>query len=116
MAIPLFPLGSIGLLLIVAAIMAMLTRRVGLPYSTGLVAAGILISFMPNRPQLPLTRELQQIVVVQAAMPTAMLPIILARLHGADSALALGIVITTTAISLLTIPAWLHFGAWWVGI
>jgi predicted permease len=65
---------------------------------------------------LPLTRELQQIVVVQAAMPTAMLPIILARLHGADSALALGIVLTTTAISLITIPAWLHFGAWWVGI
>jgi CPA1 family monovalent cation:H+ antiporter len=53
-----FPLNSIGLLLIVAAIMAMLTRRVGLPYSTGLVAAGILVSFMPNRPQLPLTREL----------------------------------------------------------
>jgi len=53
-----FPLNSIGLLLIVAAIMAMLTRRVGLPYSTGLVAAGILISFLPNRPQFPLTREL----------------------------------------------------------
>ena len=53
-----FPLTSIGLLLIVAAIMAILTRRVGLPYSTGLVAAGILISFMPNRPQLPLTRDL----------------------------------------------------------
>ncbi len=65
---------------------------------------------------LPLTKELRQILVVQAAMPTAMLPIILARLHGADSALALGIVITTTAISLLTIPAWLHFGRWWVGI
>jgi len=53
-----FPLSSIGLLLIVAAIMAMLTRRLGMPYSTGLVAAGILISFLPNRPQLPLTRDL----------------------------------------------------------
>ena len=29
-----------------------------MPYSTGLVAAGILISFLPNRPHLPLTREL----------------------------------------------------------
>jgi len=55
---PAFPLGSIGLLLIVAAIMAMVTRRLGLPYSTGLVAAGILISFLPNRPQFPHTREL----------------------------------------------------------
>ena len=55
---PVFPLGSIGLLLIVAAIMAMVTRRLDMPYSTGLVVAGILISFLPNRPQLPLTREL----------------------------------------------------------
>ena len=39
-----------------------------------------------------------------------------ARLYGADSALALGIVITTTAIGLVTIPAWLHFGSWWVGM
>lgn len=56
--IPVFPLSSIGLLLIVAAMMAMITRRLGMPYSTGLVAAGILISFLPNRPHLPLTREL----------------------------------------------------------
>ena len=53
-----FPLSSIGLLLIVAAIMAMITRRLGMPYSTGLVAAGILISFVPDRPDIPLTREL----------------------------------------------------------
>ena len=65
---------------------------------------------------LPLTHELRQIIVVQAAMPTAMLPIILSRFHGADSALSLRIVVATTAISLVTIPAWLHFGAWWVGI
>ena len=65
---------------------------------------------------LPLSPDLRRIVVVQAAMPSALLPIILARHYGADSALALGIVIGTTVVSLLTIPAWLHFGAWWVGI
>lgn len=58
MTIAPIPLGSIGLLLIVAAVMAMVTRRLGLPYSTGLVAAGILIAFLPDRPQLPLTRTL----------------------------------------------------------
>lgn len=52
------PLGSIGILLLVAAVMAMITRRLGLPYSTGLVAAGILISFLPNPPALPLSRDL----------------------------------------------------------
>lgn len=58
MALPIFPLSSIGLLLIVAAIMAIITRRLGMPYSAGLVAAGILISFVPNRPDLPLSRDL----------------------------------------------------------
>ena len=91
--------------------------RPGLLTAASILRLGILpLAMLACAHWLPLTRELQQIVVVQAAMPTAMLPIILARLHGADSALALGIVITTTAISLLTIPAWLHFGAWWVGI
>jgi CPA1 family monovalent cation:H+ antiporter len=52
------PLGSIGMLLLVAAVMAMITRRLGMPYSTGLALAGILISFVQNRPALPLSREL----------------------------------------------------------
>lgn len=58
MGIPAFPLTSIGFLLIIAAIMAIITRRLGMPYSTGLVAAGMLVSFLPERPQLPLTGEL----------------------------------------------------------
>ncbi len=58
MNIPAIPLNSIGLFLLVAAGIAMLTRRLGMPYSVGLVAAGILISFVPNRPELPLSRDL----------------------------------------------------------
>ena len=58
MNIPAIPLDSIGLFLLVAAAIAMLTRRLGLPYSVGLVAAGVLISFVPHRPELPLSRDL----------------------------------------------------------
>jgi CPA1 family monovalent cation:H+ antiporter len=58
MVIPPIPLGSIGVLLLVAAVIAMLSRRLGLPYSVGLVAAGLLISLVPNRPELPLSRDL----------------------------------------------------------
>lgn len=58
MTIPPIPLGSVGVLLIVAAVIAMITRRLGMPYSVGLVTAGILISFVPNRPDLPLSRDL----------------------------------------------------------
>lgn len=58
MNIPGIPLDSIGLFLVVAALMAMITRRLGMPYSVGLVAAGLLISFAPNRPDFPLSRDL----------------------------------------------------------
>jgi CPA1 family monovalent cation:H+ antiporter len=51
-------LGPIGLLLLVACLIAMLTRRLGLPYIVGLVVAGFLIALLPNSPDLPLSREL----------------------------------------------------------
>jgi len=51
-------LAPIGALLLVACLIAMLSRRLGLPYIVGLVAAGFLIALMPNAPQLPLSREL----------------------------------------------------------
>jgi monovalent cation:H+ antiporter, CPA1 family len=51
-------LAPIGALLLVACLIAMLSRRLGLPYIVGLVVAGFLIAFMPNAPQLPLSREL----------------------------------------------------------
>ncbi|MFL6736008.1 MAG: cation:proton antiporter [Sphingomonas sp.] len=48
----------IGVLLLVACLIAMLTRRLGLPYIVGLLAAGFLIALLPNSPNLPLSREL----------------------------------------------------------
>ena len=51
-------LAPIGILLLVACLIAMLTRRLGLPYIVGLVAAGFLIALLPDAPALPLSREL----------------------------------------------------------
>src|SRR5258708_4187642 len=47
-----------ALLLLVAAVVAMLTRRIRLPYSVGLVAAGIILAFLPFAPQVILTKDL----------------------------------------------------------
>ena len=47
-----------GLLLLTAAVVAMLTRRLRLPYSVGLVAAGILLAFLPFAPRVELTKDL----------------------------------------------------------
>src|SRR6476661_6870507 len=51
-------LAPIGVLLLVACLIAMLTRRLGLPYIVGLVVAGFLIALLPNAPELPLSRGL----------------------------------------------------------
>src|SRR5881275_2888355 len=51
-------LAPIGALLLVACLIAMLSRRLGMPYIVGLVVAGILIALLPNGPELPLSRGL----------------------------------------------------------
>ena len=51
-------LAPIGVLLLVACLIAMLTRRLGLPYIVGLVVAGFLIALLPNSPDVPLSRQL----------------------------------------------------------
>src|SRR6476646_7912869 len=51
-------LAPIGVLLLVACLIAMLTRRFGLPYIVGLVVAGFLIALLPSSPDLPLSRDL----------------------------------------------------------
>jgi predicted permease len=59
---------------------------------------------------LATTPELQRVMVIQAAMPCAMLPVILARHYDGDPDLAAWVVCTTTALGLFTIPLWLQVG------
>ena len=47
-----------ALLLLIAAVVAMLTRRLRLPYSVGLVAAGIVLATLPFAPRVMLTKDL----------------------------------------------------------
>jgi len=49
---------TIEFLLLVAAIVAMLARRFRLPYSMGLVVAGIALSLLPGMPRIQFSREL----------------------------------------------------------
>ena len=64
---------------------------------------------------LPCSTELKRVLVVQAAMPSAMVPVILARLYGGHPRTAVQIVVGTTAVGILTIPLWLRAGLSWVG-
>ncbi|MBO9601199.1 MAG: cation:proton antiporter [Novosphingobium sp.] len=49
---------DLGILLVVASLVAMLSRRIGLPYTAGLVLAGIALAFLPFGADMPLSREL----------------------------------------------------------
>lgn len=65
---------------------------------------------------LPCSVELKRVIVVQAAMPTAMVPVIIARLYGGHPRTAVQIVFGTTAVGILTIPLWIRAGLAWVGV
>lgn len=63
---------------------------------------------------LPCSVELKRVIVVQAAMPTAMVSVIIARLYGGHPRTAVQIVLGTTFLGLFVIPLWLSAGLAWV--
>jgi hypothetical protein len=65
---------------------------------------------------LPASVELKRVIVIEAAMPAAVFPIIMARHYGGDAPTALRVVFSTSLVSLLTIPLWIRFGLKFVGL
>jgi predicted permease len=59
---------------------------------------------------LPADPALHAVLVVQAAMPSAVFPIVLAKIHDGDMPTALRVVLGTSIVGLVTIPLWLTFG------
>lgn len=65
----------------------------------------LLAAFMPG-----ITTELRQVIVIQAAMPAGIMPIVLSRHYGGDASVAVRAVIATTLASVITMPLWIQFG------
>lgn len=63
---------------------------------------------------LPIPAELKGVLVVQAAMPAGILPIVIARHHGGRPVTAVQVVLGTTAVGLFTVPLWLRVGLGWI--
>jgi predicted permease len=68
------------------------------------------LTFLALACWLPCTLELKQVLVVQAAMPAGMLPVVLCKHHNGDVGLSVQIVIGTTALALFTMPHWISLG------
>lgn len=65
---------------------------------------------------LPAPLALKQVLVVQAAMPSAMSPIMLAKIYQGRPGVAVQVVIATTVVSLFTLPFVIVWGGRWVGL
>lgn len=65
---------------------------------------------------LPCPVELKRVLVVQAAMPSAVISVIVARVYGGQPLVAVQIVLGTTALALFTIPFWIRFGLSFAGL
>ena len=65
---------------------------------------------------LPCSIELKRVMLVQAAMPVALVSIIIARVYGGHPRTAVQIVLGTTALGVFVIPLWLRAGLAWLGV
>jgi hypothetical protein len=110
----------VGLLLIGTAISDLLGKepfsvRVGI--GSLIVRMGIMpIVILSLAKFLPLVIEFKQVLLIQAAMPSAVTPIVLARHYGANPAAAVQVVLTTSVVAIVTIPLIISFGRAWLGL
>ncbi|MGF1448828.1 MAG: AEC family transporter [Opitutales bacterium] len=83
----------------------------GIVTKLGLIPALMLLTAWA----LPIPQGLRNVLLIQAAMPCGIFPIVLTRHFGGDGALATKVVVVTTVIGLVSIPLWLKAGYAWVG-
>lgn len=84
-------------------------------YSPILRLGIIPIAFLAAGACLPLSQELKRVIVVQAAMPSAVFNIMIARLYGGHASTAVQVVIATTIVSCVTTPLVIAWGLKLVG-
>jgi predicted permease len=82
-----------------------------------LVRLGLLpILFLLLAKFLPCSIELKRVLVLQGAMPSAVLPIVIAKHFGGDARTAIQVALGTSLLGLVTIPLWIRFGEYFAGL
>ncbi len=74
------------------------------------------LAFLALAKFTPFPLEMKRILVIQAAMPAGMLPLVIARHYGGQPIVAARVIVGTTLLGLLLIPLWIAFGLSWVGV
>ena len=110
-------------LLIIGATMADFWDEFRKTFGVGVMGLAILVrnlvcplAFVLLAWVLPVSQELKETLVVQAAMPAGVFTLLLARHHGGDVPVALQVIFSTSAAAVVTLPLWIHFGMKLVGV
>jgi predicted permease len=64
---------------------------------------------------IPASQDFRHVIAIQAAMPAAVFPMIIARRYGGDEATAMRVIVITTLVSLFTIPFAVKLMLQWTG-
>ncbi|MFO8027828.1 MAG: AEC family transporter [Opitutales bacterium] len=87
------------------------------PASACLLRLGVFpIAFLLLAFLFPFSLELKRVLIIQAAMPCAVFPIVLARHFDGSPEVAFKVVLSTTVFSLITIPIWISLGLAWIPV
>lgn len=62
----------------------------------------------------PFDAPMKAVLIMQAAMPAAIFPVVVTKVNDGDVPVALQVVLGTSFIGLVTIPLWIGFGMRWV--
>ncbi len=111
-----FTIQGLGLILLIASLVAMISRRARLPYSVGLVAAGVALAFLPAVPQMPLSRDL----IFEIFLPPLIFEAALQmqwRAFRRELALTLTLAFVGVPVAAALVAAGMHyaFGWSWIG-
>lgn len=112
----------LGLLLIGATLMEYFERPRALFDARVTVASSVLrlgvlpVLFLVLAKYLPCPDDLKRVIIVQAAMPAGILPLVIAKHYGGRPLTAVQVVIGTTVFGVFLIPLWLRLGIYWVGV
>src|SRR3954469_23555915 len=107
-----FDVLTLGLLLFIACIVAIITRKIGLPYSVGLVAAGIMLSLSGYRAGIALTPELIFTILLPPLVFEAALHLRWDQFRR-EAPLVLTLAFGGTLLSALVVAAGMHWLAHW---
>jgi CPA1 family monovalent cation:H+ antiporter len=105
-------LAPIGALLLVACLIAMLSRRLGLPYIVGLVVAGFLVALLPHSPALPLSRDLIFNIFLPPLVFEGALQLDWKRFRG-ELPLTLTLAFVGVAVAAAVVAGGMHWAVGW---